>query len=312
MLETLSLTKIFDKKAVVNDLNISVKKGEIYGFLGPNGAGKTTTISMILGLTSPTSGEIRIFGKKITDDYFGIKSKIGVLGEIQHFYWEMTAYEYLSFFAGIYKVKSKESRIKELLEKVNLLQYDNLKLKAYSKGMQQKLAFVRALLHDPDLLILDEPVSSLDPNGIKQIREIILDENRKGKTIFLSSHLLSEIEKTCNRVGIISQGILLAEDTMDGIKKKLNDEIELEVEVEKEPNEENISMLKSLPFVRSITVLGSVLKIRISNDKDHRIEISRALTQGNLIINMKTNQMSLEEAFVTITEKNILLLAGKG
>lgn len=307
------MTKEFGGKTVVNGLNISVNEGEIYGFLGPNGAGKSTTISMVLGFIPPTKGEVRIFGKKLSEDYFEVKRRIGVIGEIQHFYGDMTGFEYLDFFAGVFGVKFKEHRIKELLEMVNLLQYQNLQLKAYSKGMQQKLALVRALLHDPDLLILDEPVSSLDPNGIKQVREIILSENKRGKTFFLSSHLLSEIEKICNRIGIINQGVLLAEDTMEEIKKNLNNGINLEIELEKKPVEETINVLKSLLFVENLIVQGSTIKIHISGREDCRSEISRILIlQGNLIINMKASQMSLEEAFVTITEKNTLLLAGKG
>lgn len=311
MIETKGLTKEYDGKPVVNDLNIHVREGEIYGFLGPNGAGKSTTIFMILGLIPPTKGEVRLFGKTLAEDYFGIKQKIGVVAEFQHFYGEMTGYEYMSFFADLYRVKNKDAKIKELLERVDLYQFRNLQLRAYSKGMQQKMAVARALVHDPEILILDEPVSSLDPYGIKQVRDIILEENKRGRTFFISSHLLSEIEKTCNRIGIINHGVLVAEDTMDGVREKLSQGMEVEIELESVP-EGITDALRTLPFVDSVDSRDHIVKLHTSGKEDHRGEISKFLTErGCVVLSMKRNQMSLEEAFVTITEKNISLLTGE-
>lgn len=311
MIVTKALVKEYDGKPVVNDLNLHVEPGEIYGFLGPNGAGKTTTISMILGLIPPTKGEVRLFGKTLSEDYFGIKRRIGVIAEFQHFYGEMTGYEYLSFFADLYGVGGKERRIRELLERVDLYQFRGLQLRAYSKGMQQKIALARALVHDPELLLLDEPVSSLDPYGIKQVRDIILEENKKGKTFFISSHLLSEIEKTCHRIGIINRGVLVAEDTMDGVREKLSTGMELEIELESIP-EGTLEALKALPFVESVSRQDGLIVLHTMDKEDRRAEISRFLTErGCVVLSMKKNQMSLEEAFVTITEKNISLLTGE-
>lgn len=302
------LVKEYNGKKVVSNLSIQVEQGEIYGFLGPNGAGKSTTIGMILGLIPPTLGEIRIFRKTLREDYFKIKQRLGVVGEFQHFYGEMTGTEYLSFIADFYEVKDKIKKIGQFLELVGLSQYRNLQLKAYSKGMQQRLALAKALIHDPDLVILDEPISSLDPIGVKQVRDIILEENKKGKTFLISSHLLSEIEKTCHRIGIIHHGKLLAEDTMNGLKEKLNSGLELEIELENMPAG-IVKSLSTFTYIKSVVIQGQILTIKICDSIDRRGEISKSLNElGCMVLSMKKKQISLEEAFVTITENNISLL----
>jgi ABC-type multidrug transport system ATPase subunit len=303
------LEKKYNDKTVVHNLNLHLNQGEIYGFLGPNGAGKSTTIAMILGLIQPTRGAIKLFGKTLSNGYFEIKQRIGVMGEYQHLYGDMTGAEYLDFFADLYRIKNKK-RIPELLEKVGLGQFDGLPLKAYSKGMQQRISLARTLLHDPELLILDEPVSSLDPYGVKQIRDIILEENKRGKTFFISSHLLSEIEKTCNRVGILNHGVLVMEDTMNGIREQLALGSDLEIELDNIPDGV-ASDLKNLPFIESLTQSDRTITIHIEGKEDYRATISRFLNErGCLVISMKKNQMSLEEAFITITEKNVSLFTG--
>ena len=161
----------------------------------------------------PQQGEIRLFGKKPQEDYFQIRRQIGVLSEFQYLYEDMTALEYLRFFARLYQVDNPDKKIQEVLSRLNLWSRRDGLLAEYSKGMKQKLGMARALLADPQLLILDEPVSSLDPYGIREIRDVIMEENARGKTLFISSHILSEIERTCHRVGIMNKGRLLAEVT---------------------------------------------------------------------------------------------------
>ena len=309
MIRTENLCKDFDEVRAVRNLNLKVEEGEIYGFLGPNGAGKTTTILMLLGILKPSRGKIYLFGEELSRNSLSLKSRIGVVSEKQYLYKEMTAGEYLDFFAELYGVRNRKKRIEELLEAVGLLEVINRKVGAFSRGMQQKLGFARALLHDPDLLILDEPVSGLDPTGIKQIRDLVREENRKGRTIFISSHLLSEVERLCGRVGIINEGRLLAEDTMENLRRKLTDVEELEVEVS-EAKKETLEALSSLDFVKGITKEGKKLTIKVKADKDHRAEISQLISQkGEVVLGIKVKEMSLEEAFITITQKNISLLA---
>lgn len=312
MIQTEGLVKEFDGLVAVNNLNIHVQKGEIYGFLGPNGAGKTTTIMMLLGMEKPTRGTVKLFGKKLSEDYFGIRRRIGVLAEIQRLYEDMTAEEYLRFFARLYEVDDPDRRIREVLGRLDL--YDRRKelLVGYSKGMKQKLGVARVLLHDPEILILDEPVSGLDPYGIKEIRDVIMEENAKGKTMFISSHILSEIERTCHRVGIMNKGRLLAEDDMDHLKRRLMDEIEVDIELEA-PSETLPEVLRSEPYVTSVAVEGSRLIVKTKADADYRGNISRLISShGEVVMSMTTRELSLEEAFVTITEKNLSLLTEEG
>ena len=311
MIRTQNLLKKYNEFKAVDNLSLEVKEGEIYGFLGPNGAGKTTTILMLLGILKPTQGEVYLFGQNITKDFLSIKKKMGVVSEKQYLYKEMTAGEYLNFFADLYGVKNRKKKIDQLLEAVNLLEVRNRKLGAFSRGMQQKLGFARALLHDPQLLLLDEPVSGLDPTGIKQIRDLIEQENKKGRTIFISSHLLSEVERLCGKVGIINKGRLLAEDTMDNLRKRLTDLVELEIELT-EAKKEIVDTLAAFDFIKGLKRKENLLTIKVKADKDYRAQISEAISQqGGVVLGIKKKEMSLEEAFITITEKNISLLTEK-
>ncbi|NMB24676.1 MAG: ABC transporter ATP-binding protein [Firmicutes bacterium] len=312
MIQTEGLVKKFENLTAVDNLSIHVEKGEIYGFLGPNGAGKTTTIMMLLGMERPTAGKVKLFGKDLAENYFEIKRRIGVLSEFQYLYEDMTAREYLGFFAGLYGVENPAKKIDEVLSRVALLDRQNEFLGGYSKGMKQKLGMARALIHDPDVLILDEPQSSLDPYGIREIRDIIMEENAKGKTLFISSHILSEIERTCHRVGIISGGKLLAEDDMAHLKQQVTDEVEIVVELE-EATPSILAGLEELGFINQVDTEGSRLRIKADTGEDHRSQISRTISQnGGVVLSMVAKELSLEEAFVIITEQNLSLLTKEG
>ncbi len=309
MIRTENLTKEYDGFKAVDNLNLDVKEGEIYGFLGPNGAGKTTTILMLLGILRPTRGRIYLLEEELTKNFLSLKGRIGVVSEKQYLYKEMAAGEYLDFFADLYGVKDKKKKIDQLLKSVSLLEVKNRKLGAFSRGMQQKLGFARALLHDPELLLLDEPVSGLDPTGIKQVRNLIEKENKKGRTIFISSHLLSEVEKLCREVAIINEGKLLAEDTMENLRRQLSKTVELEVELS-QAKEEIMKALSSFDFIQAIKQRENLLTLRVKSDQDYRAPISETISrQGGIVLGIKVKEMSLEEAFITITQKNISLLA---
>lgn len=309
MIRTENLSKEYDGFKAVDNLNLDVKEGEIYGFLGPNGAGKTTTILMLLGILRPTRGRIYLLEEELTKNFLSLKGRIGVVSEKQYLYKEMAAGEYLDFFADLYGVKDKKKKIDQLLKSVSLLEVKNRKLGAFSRGMQQKLGFARALLHDPELLLLDEPVSGLDPTGIKQVRNLIEKENKKGRTIFISSHLLSEVEKLCREVAIINEGKLLAEDTMENLRRKLSKTVELEIELS-QAKEEIMKALSSFDFIQAIKQQENLLTLRVKSDQDYRAPISETISrQGGIVLGIKVKEMSLEEAFITITQKNISLLA---
>ncbi|MDO8512913.1 MAG: ABC transporter ATP-binding protein [bacterium] len=195
---------------VVDRLTLSLKKGEVFGFLGPNGAGKTTTIKMIVGLAFPSSGEIKIFGKSNTD--LATKEKIGFMSEHPYFYSYLTGREMLDFFGKLFPI-AHEVRIKntkELLEKVGLADAADIPVRKYSKGMNQRLGLASALINDPKIIFLDEPLDGLDPLGRRQIKEIIKDLKKEGKTVFLNSHILADAEEICDQIGIIDRGKLIA------------------------------------------------------------------------------------------------------
>lgn len=308
MIVTENLTKRFAEVDAVMDLNLHVRRGEIYGFLGPNGAGKSTTISMVLGLLEPTSGKVLLFGEEVKAKYFDVKRRIGVVPEHLYFYDEMTAWEYLEFFAGLYKVPNKKARIQQLLERVVLANRSHEKLRGYSKGMRQKIAICKALLHDPELLIMDEPVTSLDPYGVKEVRDIIMEEHKAGRTIMLSSHILSEVERTCNRVGIIYKGRLVAEDEMESLKRKLQKDINIYIQFLGD-KDTVMQALKVKDYVSTVEAVEGGLHIKVNSDQDYRGDVSKTLLACKAtLLEMTTDEMSLEEAFMTITEHNISLL----
>ena len=212
MIRTERLTKQYANHLAVDSLNLNVQPGEMYGFLGPNGAGKTTTIHMLLGLVRPSSGRLFVLDQEVQPGLVAYKQFIGVVAEEPVEPSKMSGWELVRFFAQIYGVKRPELRMEELFRHLDLWNVRHGLARDYSRGMRQKLSLIRALIHQPRLLILDEPVSGLDPHGIRHVRELINDYRRAGGTVFISSHILSEIEHTADRIGILSEGRLLIED----------------------------------------------------------------------------------------------------
>lgn len=220
IIETKNLTKQYGTQKSVADLNIHVKKGRIYGLLGRNGAGKTTTMKMLLGLTQPTSGEVKIFDKNIRGNEKKILPRIGNLIEAPGFYPNLTGTENLQLFARLRGV-SKRNAVSSALEVVGLPYGDKKLFSQYSLGMKQRLAIALAIMHDPELLILDEPINGLDPIGIAEVRSFIRELcDARGKTILISSHILSEISLLADDIGIIDHGVLLEEESLAELEEK--------------------------------------------------------------------------------------------
>ncbi|MCD6466899.1 MAG: ABC transporter ATP-binding protein [Methanomicrobia archaeon] len=297
MITLKDVTKKYGKFTAVDNLNLEIEEGDSFGFLGPNGAGKTTTILMAVGILRPTYGEIKVFDKDIRRE-IEIKKRIGVVSEQQYLYNNMTAYEYLNFFAELYDVDS--DRVNEILDYMRLSDVKNKLLKEYSKGMRQKISVARAVLHDPDILILDEPAYGLDPKGVKEVRDLILTEKKKGKTIFISSHILTEIEKVCDNVGIIDKGKLVFEGKMDELKRKVSGGRRVYIELYK-ITKKIADTLKKLSFVQDISIEENI--IQITTEEDKRKEISEIITEsGGVIIGMHEESVSLEDAFLRVIE----------
>jgi len=218
IIQTAELTKHYGEVKATESVNLQIKQGEIYGFLGLNGAGKTTTIRMLLGMIRPTRGTAYLFGKKVDPGNMELWNKVGHLVEIPYSYPELTVLENLEIFRRLRMLKDVR-RINEVMDRLHLLRYRNIKVKNLSLGNAQRLGIAKAMLHHPDLLILDEPANGLDPSGIVQIRELIMDlaENH-GVTIFISSHILGEISRFATRIGIIHEGCLIRESDADQLK----------------------------------------------------------------------------------------------
>jgi len=218
IVQTENLSKSFAKEQAVSNINLKIRKGEIYGFLGPNGAGKTTTIRMLLGLMKPSSGTIKIFQKDLKKERINILAKVGSLVENPSYYPHLTAYENLEALRKILGVP--KSRIDEVLEIVRLKDAANKKVKGFSLGMKQRLGIAASLLHNPELLILDEPTNGLDPSGIIEIRNLIKRLPKEyGMTIIISSHLLSEIDQMATQVGIVTKGKMIFQDSIEAMRR---------------------------------------------------------------------------------------------
>lgn len=254
IIKTNNLTKQYGNLAAVKDLSITVEKGEIYGFIGLNGAGKTTTIRMLLGMIKPTTGSMELFGEKINPDLAEIWSKVGFLVETATAYPELTVIENLEASRKLYRLADKKST-DEVMEKLNLVRYQDKKAKHLSLGNYQRLAVAKALLHKPELLILDEPTLGLDPAGIVEIRNLLQDlAENEGVTVFISSHILGEIYRLTTRIGIIHEGVLIEEMNIKALNKKMEEKLVLDAA----DRPKLLSALKDLGYQPNINSLGEV------------------------------------------------------
>lgn len=219
-----NLTKSYGTKkrvSVVKDLSLTIPKGTVFGFIGPNGAGKTSTIKMLVGLSRPTSGSILIAGGVPSDTE--VHRKIGFMPESPLFYQYLTGQEFLDFVASLFKLSDKEERIKNILHEVNLTHAKDKRIRTYSKGMLQRLGLAQAIINDPDILFLDEPLDGLDPIGRAEVKKFILNLKHKNKTIFFNTHILGDVAEVCDLVGIIDFGTLIKVDTPKNIASGYKD-----------------------------------------------------------------------------------------
>ena len=296
LIETSHLNKIFKKHVAVSDLNLSVFRGDVFGFLGPNGAGKSTTIRMILGLIRPTGGAIRLFKKPFPKYRETSLSKIGALVEKPDFYLYLSARKNLEILGKLSGGVST-SQIDEVLEIVRLRDRANDHVKIYSQGMKQRLGIAQALLNNPELVILDEPSIGLDPEGMKEVRELIQSISRRGVTVFLSSHLLHEVEQICNRMAIISKGEILVQGNVSDLLQEGKTILTIrtpEITLAQ-------SLLKASEFVQEIYIQGEALKIRV-NYSDIP-EINRMLVQAGIPVFELTPKTSLEDFYLSILKQ---------
>ncbi|HCX90996.1 MAG: ABC transporter [Deltaproteobacteria bacterium CG_4_9_14_3_um_filter_44_9] len=224
MIQLIDLTKKYSKVKAIDGINLEIKQGEIFGFLGPNGAGKTTTIKIMVGLLKPTSGRVIIDGNDIAKNPLEAKKVVGFIPDRPFLYEKLTGKEFLRFMAGLYSIdtNSYESKISELLELFELTEWGDELIEGYSHGMQQRLVMSSALIHNPKVIIVDEPMVGLDPKGARLVKEIFKAISLKGTTIFMSTHTLEIAEEMCDRIAIIQEGKVIALGTMDELRKKVD------------------------------------------------------------------------------------------
>ena len=222
-IEVSQVTRLYGTQKAVDDISFSVKNGEIVGFLGPNGAGKSTTMKMITGYIAPDKGILTVAGIDVQSNPLDAKKKIGYLPEANPLYYDMYVREYLDFIADMHQLSSKKHRIDDVIKAVGLTPESRKRTGQLSKGYKQRVGLAAAILHDPEVLILDEPTTGLDPNQILEIRELIRELGRN-KTVLFSTHILQEVEAICDRIIIISKGKLVANDTLNNLRSKENGE----------------------------------------------------------------------------------------
>lgn len=293
-ISTQALTKVFGDKIAVADLTLDVEPGEVFGFLGPNGAGKTTAVKMLLGLISPTSGGGQVLGAPIGD--YHSREKVGFLPEHFRFHEWLTAEEFLRLHGNLYQMPASvlNLRVPELLEQVGLGNHSGKKLRTFSKGMLQRIGLAQALLNEPDLVFLDEPTSGLDPVGRRLVRDIIRELSDRGTTVFLNSHLLSEVEITCDRVAFIRQGEVLTTNSLQSL-------VEGELTVEIRARNINQAVLDGLArWGENVRADGDHLSMTLSSEADMP-NINRYLVDNGVdVYAIRPKQLSLEDLFIQV------------
>ena len=305
VIETIGLTKRYGSLTAVNRLNLKVEKNTIHGFLGPNGAGKTTTIKVLVGLLRPDGGTVKVLGREVHGDMPDVRLRVGYMPELPKFPKHLRGWELLDIYGRMYGMTKQQrmEQIPKLLDMVGLKGREKDFVGKYSKGMQQRLGIAQALLNEPELVILDEPSLGLDPVGMVEVRELIKEIAKEGRTVFLSSHLLFEVEQICTHVTIIHKGESLISDTLHNVSSRLSGPATVQVELAKS-SDAVVEAVRQLPFVSDITQEGNMLTIELKTRDDVRAQISQEITKaGGVIVSMNLKGQTLEEVFMQLITK---------
>ncbi|MGE0431834.1 MAG: ABC transporter ATP-binding protein [Planctomycetota bacterium] len=309
VVETINLTKVYKNLVAVNELNLVVRRGDLFGFIGPNGAGKTTTIKTLATLLRPTHGDALVCGYSVRKDSREIRRIIGYMPDFFGVYEEMRVTEYLEFFAAAYKIPphKRGQIVNDVLDLTDLGYKRNDYVKALSRGMQQRLGVARVLLHDPQLLLLDEPASGLDPRARIEMRALLKELQRMGKTILISSHILTELAEMCNAIGIVERGQLLYQGPVRDIVKQLRRAGTFEIDVA-DRREAATAALERHPDVLRAELAETdegdpFIRVRLLEGKDDPTPLVRALMEGGYALTMlKREELDLEDVFLQVTK----------
>ncbi len=304
MEDVISLEHVFKRigaREILTDVTLAVKRGDIFGFLGPNGAGKTTSIRIMLGLFAATSGKATVLGRDSREDR--IREKVGFVLEADGLYENISAYDNLAYYARIYEISQPQESIEKAVKLVGLADRIQDKAGTYSKGMRQRLALARAILHNPELLILDEPTAGVDPTGQIEIRQIMLDMvHREGKTIMLSSHNLDEVQRICNRIALIHRGRIRLYGELEKLQREMSHG-EVIIETGEPVPELEILELKRLAEVNIQSQKDKVLTLAVGKDLDISSIVTLLAARGVKIEQVKKQEATLEEIYTTILKE---------
>ncbi len=296
------LTKVYGSTVALDDLSFDVREGEVFGFLGPNGAGKSTTINVLLDFVRPTAGEARVLGLDAHRSSREIRQRTGVLPEGFQTYRRLTGRQHLEFAI---ESKGVDDDPDDLLERVGIRDAADRKAGGYSTGMAQRLMLAMALVGEPDLLILDEPSTGLDPNGAREMREIVREENARGATVFFSSHILGQVEAVCDRVGILREGEMVAVDTVAGLRESVGGGTTLRVTVDR-IDDGAVAAVRSLPDVGAVSVEGDEEPTIVVTCDGSKTAVLEALESNGLEVrDFSTEEASLDEVFHSYTKEEV-------
>ena len=304
MIEIKGLTKYYGNLAALMNLTLTIESGDIFGFIGPNGAGKTTTMRILATLLSPTSGKASIDGHDVTRQGKHVRRLVGYMPDFMGVYDDLKVYEYLEFFAAAFGLERSKRKavIGDVLELTDLTVKRSSPVDGLSRGMQQRLQLARVLIHDPKVLILDEPASGLDPRARIEIRELLCELKRMGKTIMISSHILSELEEMCDHVGIIESGKLIFSGTMAEISSRMGLSLKFRVRVVGDV-EAAANVLRSLPEIADVQISGDGFDVSLAEGVPGDGLIARTLVRAGIdVLAIVPKQLKLDDAFLQLTK----------
>ena len=297
-----NVTKLYGEQKALNQVSFKAKPGEIVGFLGPNGAGKSTMMKIITGFIPSNKGTVSVCGLEVSSNQIEVKKKIGYLAEQNPLYYDMFVREYLLFIGGIFKIKNAKSRVNEVIELIGLSHEQNKKIGELSKGYKQRVGLAHALLHDPEVLILDEPTTGLDPNQLAEIRGLIKKIGAK-KTVMLSTHIMQEVEAICDRVIIINRGEIVANDSTKNLASLFNQKSVILVEFEKALDSKKIKNINGVTRVEMVS--ENKFKVHFNPDVEVKNDLfNLAISENNSVETIQKETLNLEGIFKELTSSN--------
>jgi ABC-2 type transport system ATP-binding protein len=301
--QTHGLTRMYGSIAALYGLDLTVLRGDLFGFIGSNGAGKTTTLRILATFLAPSAGRAIVLGHDVVRDADAVRHVIGYMPDFFGVYKDMEVTEYLDFFGACYKIPTaqREKTVNDVLELVGLSEKKGSLIGALSRGMQQRLGLARVLIHDPQLLLLDEPASGLDPRARIEMMAVLQELQRLGKTIIISSHILSELQTLCNRVAIIEKGKLIYSGAVQGVRDQMSQGRVVWVRVSSDPSVA-MELLKSRPEVAEVTASDGEIKVTLASpEADHSIVADVLVHGGAKLIELREDEIGLEEVFMRVT-----------